>query len=280
MATIDEYREKSVEETLRELSTDIESGISESEAEKRIRKYGFNEIPEKEEPLWHRLLRRFWGPIPWMIEVAAILSALVKKWEDFAIIIILLLVNAVVDFWQEHKAISALKVLKEKLARKALVLRNGRWIEVDVKFIVPGDIVKLRIGDIVPADVKVVGEGFIQVDQSALTGESLPVTKGRGDVAFANSVVKKGETVAVVVATGLNTYFGKTVQLVAKAEAEKRSHFQEMVIKVGNFLIIVSLVVIITMVIVELLRGADKLELLRFALVLTVASIPVALPAV
>ena len=280
MAIIDEYKNKSVEETIRELETNLETGLTEEEAEKRLKKYGFNEIPEKEEPLWHRVFRRFWGPIPWMIETAAVLSALVKKWEDFVIIVILLLVNAVVDFWQEHKAISALKVLKQKLARKAIVLRNGKWIEIDVKYLVPGDVIKLKIGDIVPADVKLVGEGFILLDQSALTGESLPVTKKKGDVAYANSVVKRGETIAVVVATGLNTYFGRTVQLVAKAEREQRSHFQEMVIKVGNFLIIIALIVVAVMVIVELMRGADKIELLRFALVLTVASIPVALPAV
>ncbi len=280
MATIDEYKDKSVDEVLKELQTDLNKGLTEEEVKERLKKYGLNEIPEKEEPLWHRIFRRFWGPIPWMIEIAAILSAAVQKWEDFTIILILLFVNAGVDFWQEHKALSALKVLKEKLAKKSIVLRNGVWKEIDARYIVPGDIIKLKIGDIIPADVKLIQGDFILVDQSALTGESLPVTKKVGDVAYANSVVKQGEIVAVVVATGLNTYFGKTVKLVAKAEKERRSHFQEMVIKVGNFLIILTLIIVAIMILVELNRGANWEELLRFSLVLTVASIPVALPAV
>jgi len=270
-----------LEKLLTELETSPEKGLTSQEAQERLRKFGLNYIPEKEETLLHRIARRFWGPIPWMIEVAALLSAMVKKWEDFGIILTLLVVNAAVDFWQEHKALSALKVLKEKLSKKALVLRDGRWLEVDAKFIVPGDIVKLRVGNIVPADGAVIRtDGHFQVDQSSLTGESLPVSKGRGDELYANSVVKTGEAIAVVTKTGTQTYFGKAVQLVARAEAEQRSHFQEMVIKVGNFLIVVALVVVTTMTIVELIRGAEKLELLRFALVLTVASIPVALPAV
>ncbi len=280
MALIDEFKDKSIEETIKELQTDINKGLSEEEAKERLKKYGLNEIPEKEEPLWHRIFRRFWGPIPWMIEIAAILSAAVQKWEDFTIIMILLFVNAGVDFWQEHKALSALKVLKEKLAKKTIVLRNGVWKEIDAKYIVPGDVIKLKIGDIIPADVKLVKGDFILVDQSALTGESLPVTKKAGDIAYANSIVKQGEMIAVVVATGLNTYFGKTVKLVAKAEKEERSHFQEMVIKVGNFLIVLTLIIVAIMILFELRRGADWIELLRFSLVLTVAAIPVALPAV
>jgi H+-transporting ATPase len=280
MATVDEFKNKPIEEVLKELQTDIKKGLSEEEAKERLKKYGLNEIPEKEEPLWHRIFRRFWGPIPWMIEIAAILSASVQKWEDFTIIMILLFVNAGVDFWQEHKALSALKVLKEKLAKKTVVLRDGVWKEIDARYIVPGDIIKLKIGDIIPADVKLVEGDFILVDQSALTGESLPVTKKTGDTAYANSIIKQGEMIAVVVATGLNTYFGKTVKLVAKAEKEERSHFQEMVIKVGNFLIVLTLIIVALMVLFELHRGADWKELLRFSLVLTVAAIPVALPAV
>ena len=280
MATIDEFKDKPVNEVIKELQTDLNKGLSEEEANQRLKKYGLNEIPEKEEPLWHRIFRRFWGPIPWMIEIAAILSASVQKWEDFTIIMILLFVNAGVDFWQEHKALSALKVLKEKLAKKSIVLRDGVWKEVDARYIVPGDIIKLKIGDIIPADVKLVQGDFILVDQSALTGESLPVTKKVGDIAYANSIVKQGEMIAVAVATGLNTYFGKTVKLVAKAEREQRSHFQEMVIKVGNFLIVLTLIIVALMILFELNRGADWKELLRFSLVLTVAAIPVALPAV
>ncbi|NPA52574.1 MAG: plasma-membrane proton-efflux P-type ATPase [Aquificae bacterium] len=280
MPIIDEFKNKSIEETLIELKTDKERGLTSKEVEERLKKYGLNEIPEKEEPIWHRIFRRFWGPIPFMIEIAAILSASVQKWEDFTIIVLLLFVNAGVDFWQEHKALSALKVLKQKLAKKAIVLRDGKWQEIEAKYIVPGDIIKLKIGDIIPADVKLIEGEFLLVDQSVLTGESIPVLKKPSDIAYANSIVKQGEMIAVVVATGLNTYFGKTVKLVAKAEKEQRSHFQEMVIKIGNMLIVITLVLIILMILVEINRGANWKELLRFSLVLTVASIPVALPAV
>ncbi len=255
-------------------------GLSSEEAAERLKKYGYNEITEKELTWWQRLLKRFWGPIPWMIEVAAILSAMVKHWEDFTIIVILLLINAIIDFYQESKALSALKVLKEKLARKALVLRDGIWKQIDARELVPGDIIKLKIGDIVPADAKLLSGDFLLVDQSALTGESLPVTRKLGEDVYANAIVKKGEAIAEVTATGEHTYFGKTVKLVARAEKEGRSHFQEMVIKVGNFLIAVTLVMIAIIIYLGIVRGENLLDLLEYALILTVAAIPVALPAV
>jgi H+-transporting ATPase len=256
-------------------------GLTSEEAKERLAKYGPNSIEEKEESWIHRLFRRFWGPIPWMIETAAILSAMVKHWEDFVIITLLLLVNAIVDFYQESKALSALKVLKNKLARKALVLRDGKWQQIDAKEIVPGDIIKIKIGDIVPADVQLLpGGDFLQVDQSALTGESLPVTRKTGDTVYANAIIKKGESLAKVLETGENTYFGKTVKLVAKAQSEERSHFQEMVIKVGNFLIALTLVMVSIIIYFGISRGQSILDLLEYALILTVAAIPVALPAV
>ncbi|WP_457603284.1 HAD-IC family P-type ATPase, partial [Nitratifractor sp.] len=256
-------------------------GLSSEAAAKRLKAFGPNTIEEKEESWWHRLFRRFWGPIPWMIEVAAILSAMAQRWEDFTIIMVLLLVNAIVDFYQESKALNAIAVLKKKLARKALVLRDGKWQEIDAKLIVPGDIVKVKIGDIVPADAKLLGGGdFLLVDQSALTGESLPVDKKAGDELYANAVIKQGEMVAQITATGKNTYFGKTVGLVAKAQREGRSHFQEMVIKVGNFLIYVTLVMIAVIIWHGLETHQPTVDLLIFSLVLTISAIPVAMPAV
>ncbi len=263
------------------MDIDKVKGLSSEEAKKRLAKYGLNAIEEKEESWLHRLFRRFWGPIPWMIEVAAILSAMAKRWEDFTIIMILLFVNAIVDFYQESKALNAIKVLKQKLARKAIVLRDGHWIEIDAKELVPGDIVKVRIGDIVPADLRLLGGGdFLQVDQSALTGESLPVHKKAGDELYANAIIKQGEMIGEVSGTGKNTYFGRTVSLVAKAEREERSHFQKMVIKVGNFLIIVTLVMIAIIIYHGVKTQQPTLELLVFALVLTISAIPVAMPAV
>ncbi len=276
----DDYAKLAIEDAIKELVTDAAKGLSQAEAEKRLAEYGHNEIPEKEESLLHRVFRRFWGPIPWMIEVAALLSAAVRRWEDFFIIMVLLFTNAFIDLWQESKALSALKVLKEKLAKKALVLREGTFRTIDSRDLVPGDIIKVRIGDVVPADLKLLEEGYLQADQSALTGESLPVNKGRGDIAYSNSVIKQGEMMAAVVNTALNTFFGKTVALVAKAEREERSHFQKAVIGIGNYLILITVFLATLILITALFRQENMIEILRFTLVLTVAAIPVALPAV
>ena len=257
------------------------NGLSQEEVEERLKTYGLNTIEENEESWLHRLFKRFWGPIPWMIEVAAILSASVQRWEDFTIITVLLFVNAFVDFYQESKALNAIAVLKKKLARKALVLREGKWQEIDAKEIVPDDIIKVKIGDIVPADAKLLGGGeFLLVDQAALTGESLPVDKKVGDDLYANAVIKQGDMIAQVTGTGKNTYFGRTVGLVAKAQMEERSHFQKMVIKVGNFLILLTLFMIAIIVYHGIVTQQPTVELLIFALVLTISAIPVAMPAV
>ncbi|RLA76127.1 MAG: metal-transporting ATPase, partial [Epsilonproteobacteria bacterium] len=220
-------------------------GLSSQEAEDRLKIYGLNELKTKEESWLSRLLHRFWGPIPWMIEVAAGLSYYAHRYEDLTIILILLFVNAFVDFYQESKALSAIAVLKDKLARFSLVFRDGKWKKIESKYVVPDDIVKLKIGDVVPADVKLLdSDDFLTVDQSALTGESLPVIKKAGENIYANAIIKQGEMPAIVVMTGENTYFGKTVNLVAKAEHEQKSHFQKMVINVGNFLIALTVVMI------------------------------------
>lgn len=264
-----------------DFKADAIHGLQSEEVEIQRRQYGFNEIEEHEESAWHRMFRRFWGPIPWMIEAAAVLSAAAQRWEDFIIISILLLVNSGVDYYQESKALSAIKVLKQKLARVALVLRDGKWIQLPSRELVPHDIIKLKSGNIIPADAKLLeGDGFLSVDQSALTGESLPVQYETGAVVYANAIVKQGEMSAVVTATAENTYFGKTVELVAKAQSEERSHFQKMVITVGNFLILLTVVMISLIIAVGLFRGEPTMELLVFALVLMISAIPVAMPAV
>ncbi len=256
-------------------------GLTTAEAQKLREQYGPNKIEAKEKTWWQRLLARFWGPIPWMIEIAAVLSAIAHRWEDFVIIMVMLLVNAFVDFYQESKALNAIDVLKNKLALKTLVLRDGQWQVLDAAELVPGDIIKLTIGNIVPADVTLVsGDDFLQIDQSALTGESLPVDKRPGEDAYANTIIKQGEMIARVKATGVNTKFGKTVGLVAKAEMAERSHFKQMVIKVGDFLILLTLVVIIVIVLLGISRHEAAVDVLIFALVLTISAIPVAMPAV
>jgi H+-transporting ATPase len=254
------------------------TGLSSQEVAKKLEQYGPNEIPEKKVNPYRKFLSYFWGPIPWMIEVAAALSLVIQHYEDFVIIFTLLIVNAVVGFWQEHKADNAIEMLKKRLAPKARVLRDGKWSEIPSRELVPGDVVRVRLGDIVPADVKLMKGDYLLADESALTGESLPVEKHISDVAYAGGIVRQGEMDAQVVATGISSFFGRTTKLVA--EAKTGSHFQKAVIKIGNYLIALAVIMVAAVFIVALFRQANPLELLQFALVLTVAAIPVALPAV
>ncbi len=213
-----------------------------------------------------------------MIEVAAVLSAVVRHWIDLVIVVALLVFNAAVGFWQERQAADAVAALRRGLAPRARVQRDGRWRQVEASELAPGDVIRVRLGDIVPADVKLFGDGYLDVDQSALTGESLPVAKRAGDVAYSGSVAKQGEMLALVYATGLGTFFGRTAALVGQAGAP--SHFQRAVLRIGDYLIVLSLALIAILVLVQLARGTPALELVQFALILTVAAIPVAMPAV
>ncbi len=253
-------------------------GLSSAQVEERIKQYGLNELQEKKTSPLLRLLGYFWGPIPWMIEIAAILSGVVQHWADFWIIVALLIFNAGVGFWQEFTAGNAVEALKKQLAMRARVLRDGIWQEIDARQLVPGDIIRVRLGDVIPADVKLVEGDYLSVDQSALTGESLPVTKRMGEDAFSGTIVKQGEVVAEVTATGRETKFGQTASLVEQAKTV--SHFQKAVLTIGDYLIYVSLALVIMLVLYQLHRHAPWLELVQFALILTVASIPVAMPAV
>ena len=264
-------------EILAKLST-REEGLDETEVQERQQTYGYNEIIEHKINPVLKFLRYFWGPIPWMIEVAAILSAVIHHWEDFGIIMVLLLLNAVVGFWQEHKADNAIELLKQRLALEAKVKRDGRWQEIAARELVPGDWVRVRLGDIVPADLQLVSGDYLLADESTLTGESLPVEKHVGDQAFAGANIRQGEMDAVVTATGMNTYFGKTAKLVE--EAKTQSHFQKAVIKIGNYLIVLAVLLVAVIFLAALFRHEDLMATLQFALVLTVAAIPVALPPV
>jgi H+-transporting ATPase len=261
-----------------DLEASIEGGLTTNEAQKRLKQYGPNVIEEKHVGFLRRLSTFFWGPIPWMIEIAAILSAAVRHWEDFVIILAMLLINAGVGFWEEFKADNAIQALKQHLALRARVLRDGLWQELPARDLVPGDVIELRLGNIVPADCRLLQPGYLSTDESALTGESLPVDKKAEDVAYSGSIVRMGEMRAAVIATGMNTYFGRTARLVQSAQS--RSHFQEAVLKIGNFLIIITLGLVALIILVALFRHDPLVETLLFALVLTVAAIPVALPAV
>lgn len=255
-----------------------ETGLTQSEAEARLAQYGPNELPEEKANPFLKFLTYFWGPIPWMIEIAAVLSAVVRHWPDFAIILLLLLANAVVGFWEEHQAGNAIAALKARLAIKARVRRDGQWTSLDARELVPGDVIRLRLGDIVPADARLLNGDPVEVDQSALTGESLPVTRGSSEAVFSGSIIRRGEISGVVYATGRNTYFGKTAQLVQ--EAHTVSHFQRAVLKIGDYLIILAVALVALILVVALFRGDRMITTLQFALVLTVAAIPVAMPTV
>ena len=213
-----------------------------------------------------------------MIEVAVVLSAVIGHWEDFFIILALLLTNAIVGFYQEYNAGNAIERLKQRLAPNAKVLRDGEWAVVPALELVPGDVVRVRLGDIIPADVKLIEGQYLGGDQSALTGESLPVEKVLNEVAYSSSIVRKGEMNALVVNTGMHTFFGRTTKLVG--EASNVSHFQKNIVKIGDYLIAIVAVLVLAVFVVAILRNQSLLETLQFALVLTIAGIPVALPAV
>ena len=254
------------------------NGLTQAEAQKRLAQYGPNEIEEKKTNPLLKFLSYFWGPIPWMIEIAVVLSGAVQHWPDFFIILLLLVANGVVGFWEEREAGNAIAALKAKLASKARVIRDGKWVTPAARELVPGDVIRLRLGDIVPADARLLDGDPVEVDQSALTGESLPAARKSGEAVFSGSIIRQGEIGALVYATGANTYFGKTAELVQ--EAHTVSNFQRAVMKIGNYLIVLAVALVAVIVAFAIIRGDQILTTLQFALVLTVAAIPVAMPTV
>ena len=253
-------------------------GLTQAEATRRLAKYGPNEIEEHKTNALLAFLKYFWGPIPWMIEVAVILSGIVRHWPDFCIILLLLVANASIGFWEERQAGNAIEALKARLATRARVRRDGKWVTPPARELVPGDVIRLRLGDIVPADARLLDGDELSLDQSALTGESLPATRTSGDAVFSGSIVRRGEISALVYATGGGTYFGRTAELVQSAVTV--SHFQKAVLRIGNTLIMLAVALVSVIVGVGLWRGEPVLTVLQFALVLTVAAIPVAMPTV
>jgi H+-transporting ATPase len=254
-------------------------GLTAAEAAKRLTKYGPNAISDKTDNPLLKFLGYFWGPIAWMIEAAVVLSAVVRHWLDFGVILLLLCTNAVVGFWEEHQAGNAIAALKKQLATNARVLRDGKWTNPNVADLVPGDVVRIRLGDIVPGDARLLACDPIEIDQSALTGESLPVTRKPGEAIFSGSIVRQGEADAIIYATGTKTYFGKTAALVEKAQTV--SHFQKAVLKIGDYLIVLAVALVSVIVAVSVFVRHDPLiDTLEFALVLLVAAIPVAMPTV
>ena len=255
-----------------------DAGLSQEEAQKRLDEYGYNEIEEKQINPLKRFFLYFWGPIPVMIIIAAILSGILQNWPDVGVIMILLIINAVVGFREEYQANNAVAALKKRLAINARIKRDGKWGSLPARELVPGDIIHLRIGDIIPADSRLLRGNPVQIDQSALTGESLPVEREQGDAVFSGSILKQGEIDALVYATGEKTFYGKTTELVKSAET--RSHLQKAIIKIADYLLIIAATLAILIIGVAIARKESIIEVLQFVLVLTIAAVPVAMPAV
>ena len=254
----------------------MEPGLTSGQAEERLRRYGPNEVPEARHRPWLALLSKFWAPVPWMLEAAVALQLFLGKVDEAIIIALLLIFNATVSFVHENRADKALALLRNRLTVQARVRRDGRWQRVPAKDLVPEDVVHLRLGDLVPADIRLL-EGSLLLDQSALTGESLPVEAGPEAMAFAGGVIKRGEATGRVAATGPRTYFGRTAELVRTAKAV--SHLEILIFTIVKHLIALDAILVGGLLIYAWSTGMPPSDVLPFALILLIASVPVALPA-
>ena len=266
-----------LDQQLQQLNTNGE-GLSGDAAAQRLQRYGPNALPEKKKSKLALLFSYLWGPMPWMIEASILLCAIVGDWLDFAIILALLLGNTAIAYVEESSAGDAVAALKAKLALETQVKRDGTWQRQPASQLVPGDRIRVAIGAVIPADMAVITNDPLQVDQSALTGESLAVRRGHGDVLYSGSVLKQGLAEGVVTATGADTFFGKTAQLVG--EAESNDHLQKAVVKLSDYLIVINIVLVCIILVVRIHLGDNALQVIKFCLVLTVASIPLATPTV
>lgn len=251
-------------------------GLSSKEAGRRLTQFGPNEVVEKRKNPLAVLLSKFWAPVPWMLEAAIVLTWLLGRTLDTIIIAFLLVFNAAVSFYQENRASNALELLKKRLAVNARVKRDGKWRVLPARELVPGDLVYIRLGDIVPADLSV-GEGQVMIDQSSITGESLPVEAAKDGRAYSGTVVVRGEASGIVTATGSRTFSGKTAQLVQ--EAQPASHLQTMIMGIVRYLIIFDAILVVLLLGYALLARVPLSDALPFALILLIASVPAALPA-
>jgi H+-transporting ATPase len=271
-----DYKDGQLEEVIRLLQAS-QDGLSESEADSRIRKFGYNEVVEKKKSPVIEFISRFWGPMPWLLETTILLSCAIGHYLESVIILALLTINAAIGFLHTRSSRRALELLKNRLAVNAKVLRNGRWITKDARQIVPGDIIAVGLGDLVPADAKVVS-GEISLDQSSLTGESLPVTVRNSGVVYSSSIVKRGEATALVLNTGTNTYFGKTAELVKIAKP--KSHQEQIMMAIVRYMMYVGIAALALVVADAALTQTTLLTILTFALIFLMGAVPVALPAV
>jgi H+-transporting ATPase len=272
-----EYERLSVEETSRVLDTSP-TGLTEPEAGKRREAFGRNELKEKERNAILEFLGRYWGPMPWLLELAMALAYVLGHYLEVAIIFGLLTTNATIGSLHTRGSLKALELLKQRLAVRAKVLRDGGLVVRDARELVPGDIIVIGLGDLVPADAKIVNHGEVSIDQSALTGESLPVTVHESGIVYSSSIVKRGEARCVVVNTGVNTYFGKTAELVKIAKPV--SHQEQIMMAVVKYTMYVSMAAFMLVGLEATLAHTDIVSILSLALTFLLGAVPVALPAV
>lgn len=270
-----EFEKLSTKECYNKLNSSS-SGLSSSDVEQRIRQYGKNEVVEKKENAVLKFLKKFWAPVPWMLEITAIITFFIGKDLDTYIILSLLIFNSFISFFQESRASDAVEMLRSRINVKTRVLRNGTWEQIISTELVPGDVVHVRMGDVVPADVKI-ERGKVEVDQSALTGESNPVRRGENGEIFSGSIVKKGEATGLVVATGAKTLFGHTAELVSSAKSE--SHLEKLILSIVKYLAVIDVILVLGLVVFSFIYNVPLIDAIPFSLVVLIASIPVALPA-
>lgn len=251
-------------------------GLSQAEADKLLEQYGPNAIPEQKVRLWLVFLRKMWAPVPWMLEAAVILELILGKGIEAAIIGALVVFNAIMSTLQENRAQNALALLRKRLTVTSRVLRDGKWQMIPGSELVPGDILYLRMGDLVPADVELIS-GQVSLDQSSLTGESMPVDAEKGALSFAGTTVVRGEATGKVTQTGIHTRYGKTAELVRQAKAV--GQLEKIVFSIAKDLIILDGILVAVVLAYSLITKLPMGDMLPFALILLVASVPVALPA-
>ena len=264
------------DEAVRSLQSDLNRGLKSAEVQNRLRQCGYNEVPEKKVNPVLRFAKKFWGLTAWMLEIIIILSWILQRYSDLYIVTGLLVFNSILGFTEEQKASNVVEALKEKLQVNARVLRDDAWRIVAARELVPGDIVRTRSGDFIPADVKII-TGELEVDQSVLTGESIGIEKRPDNVLYSGSIVKRGESNGIVISTGVKTYFGRTAQLVQLAKP--KLHMEEVVSNVVRWLLIIVVALIALALVFSIIQAKSLSDLLPIVLVLLLSAIPVALPA-
>ena len=265
----------SVPDTLATLKVNPDTGLARAEVDARRKESGYNEVAEKKGHPALKFLKKFWGVSAWMLELIMVLSAVLGNYSDLIVVGALLVINAVVGFLQERRAAGVVAALRKRLEVNARVRRDSNWQVVPARELVPGDIVRVRPGDIIPADVKLL-TGTMSLDQSVLTGESKDAEKKPGDVLSSGAVVRQGEGTGVVMLTGAKTCFGRTTQLVQ--DARPKLHIEAVVAKVVRWLFVIVGALLGVVVVLSLIRGVPLAEMIPLVLVLLMSAVPVALP--